>query len=121
MTRTVWVTGGGCGLSSVIAKTLGSQGFNVIINYNQSCNAAEQFATEIGLECVVALQADVTNRKAVVQLIKKATAHFGKIDVVVNNALVHFKFDPNAQKAFKDWAWSDYQTQIDGTLKAALT
>ncbi len=120
MTRTVLVTGGGRGLGSVIAKTLGSKGFNVIINYNQSRIVAEQLATEIGSERAIALHADVTNRESVNQLVKKATTHFGKIDIVVNNALIHFKFDPNAQKAFKDLTWSDYQTQIDGTLKAAF-
>ncbi|MGO3726422.1 SDR family oxidoreductase, partial [Staphylococcus carnosus] len=39
---------------------------------------------------------------------------------VVNNALVGFKFDPTAQKAFPDMSWEDYQQQIDGTLKAAF-
>lgn len=29
-----------------------------------------------------------------------ATAHYGQIDVVINNALVDFKFDPVAQKLF---------------------
>src|SRR5699024_12653182 len=45
---------------------------------------------------------------------------FGKIDAVVNNALIGFKFDPSRQKSFKDLNWSDYQQQIDGTLKGAF-
>ena len=62
------------------------------------------------------LQADVTQRDEVDRLVNEATHHFGKIDVVVNNALVNFKFDPNAQKAFKDLSLTwDYQQQIDGT------
>ena len=36
MTRTVLVTGSSRGLGAVIAKTLAKQGFEVIINYNQS-------------------------------------------------------------------------------------
>src|SRR5699024_2612321 len=47
-------------------------------------------------------------------------AHYGKIDVVVNNALVGFKFDPVAQKSFADLSWQDYQNQLDGTLQAAF-
>ena len=41
MTRTVLVTGSSRGLGAVIAKTLATQGFEVIINYNQSREAAE--------------------------------------------------------------------------------
>src|SRR5699024_1842529 len=68
----------------------------------------------------IAIQADVTNRQEVDHMIETATAHFGQIDVVVNNASVGFKFDPNAQKPFKELTWDDYQKQIDGTLKAAF-
>lgn len=119
MTRTVLVTGSSRGLGAVIAKTLAKQGFEVIINYNQSREAAEALAEELG-DKAIAIQADVTQRDEVDRLVNEATHHFGKIDVVVNNALVNFKFDPNAQKAFKDLAWEDYQQQIDGTLKGAF-
>lgn len=119
MTRTVLVTGSSRGLGAVIARTLATQGFEVIINYNQSREAAEALAEELG-DKAIAIQADVTQREAVERLVKEATSHFGKIDVVVNNALVNFKFDPTVQKAFKDLSWDDYQQQIDGTLKGAF-
>lgn len=120
MTRTILVTGGGRGLGAVISKTLGAQGFNVIINYNQSKEAAEALAEEIDHHRAVAIQADVTDREAVERLVKEGTEAFGQIDGVVNNALIGFKFDPTTQKSFKDMDWSDYQNQIDGTLKAAF-
>ena len=53
-------------------------------------------------------------------MIQTATQHFGKIDIVINNALVGFKFDPNQQKSFKDLTWEDYQQQLNGTLKGAF-
>ena len=53
-------------------------------------------------------------------MVKVAKEHFGNIDIVINNALVNFKFDPNQQKNFKDLTWEDYQQQLDGTLKAAF-
>ncbi|MEJ7157518.1 SDR family NAD(P)-dependent oxidoreductase, partial [Staphylococcus capitis] len=68
----------------------------------------------------IAIRADVTDRAQVDQLIAEATNHFGKIDAVVNNARIGFKFDPSRQKSFKDLNWSDYQQQIDGTLKGAF-
>jgi len=120
MTRTVLVTGGSRGLGATIVKTLAKQGVQVIINYYQSEDAAKELVSEIGADHALAVQADVTNREEVEHLIKTATDHFGHIDVVINNALVGFKFDPDAQKSFKDLSWDDYQKQIDGTLKAAF-
>lgn len=120
MARTVLVTGGGRGLGAAIVQTLAAQDFQVIINYNNSKKAAEKLAHDIGVKKAIALQADVTNREEVDRMIQQANDHFGKIDVVVNNALVGFKFDPTTQKAFVDLAWEDYQQQLDGTLKAAF-
>lgn len=120
MTRTVLVTGSSRGLGATIVKTLAEQGFQVVINYYKSKEAAEGLVAEIGEKKAIALQADVTNRHEVENLVEKATAHFGQIDVVVNNALVDFKFDPTTQKPFAELSWDDYQKQLDGTLKAAF-
>ena len=120
MARTVLVTGSSQGLGATIAKTLAAQGANVIVNYYKSKDAAEALVEEIGKEKAIALYADVTNREEVEEMVKQGTEHFGKIDVVVNNALVGFKFDPVKQKSFVDLDWEDYQQQIDGTLKAAF-
>ncbi|MGJ5713240.1 3-oxoacyl-ACP reductase [Staphylococcus auricularis] len=120
MTRTVLVTGSSRGLGATIAQTLIEQGFNVVINYHQSKDKAEALLENVNDTQAIALQADVTDRKEVDQLIQQATEHFGQIDVVINNALVGFKFDPEKQKPFTDLAWEDYQQQLDGTLKAAF-
>lgn len=120
MTKTVLVTGASRGLGATIARTLGEQGYNVIVNYHTSEAAAQEVVADIGTSHALAIQADVTDRAQVDALVKQATAHFGQIDVVINNALVNFKFDPTAQKAFKDLDWPDYQGQLDGTLKAAF-
>lgn len=120
LNRTVLVTGGSRGLGASIVKTLGQQGFKVVINYYKSEDAAVALVSQLGKEKAIAIRADVTNRKEVDDLVKKATAYFGQIDVVVNNALVDFKFDPNKQKSFTQLKWEDYQKQLDGTLKAAF-
>src|SRR5699024_4942386 len=96
------------------------QGFQVVINYYKSRDSAQKLVSEIGEDRALAVQADVTNRKEVDQMIERATEHFGQIDVVVNNALVGFKFDPTEQKSFIELTWEDYQKQLDGSLKAAF-
>lgn len=118
--KTVLVTGGARGLGAAISKALHAQGFNVVINYNTSKEAADQLVQSFGEDKAIAIQADVTNRAQVDDMVKQATDKFEHIDVVVNNALVGFKFDPVAQKPFKDLSWEDYEQQIVGTMKAAF-
>ncbi|WP_251131945.1 MULTISPECIES: 3-oxoacyl-ACP reductase [unclassified Exiguobacterium] len=118
--RTVVVTGSSRGLGATIARVLVNNGFKVVINYYKSKDAAEELVNELGAEHAIALYADVTKREDVETLMQSATAHYGQIDVVINNALVDFKFDPRAQKSFIDLEWEDYQKQLDGTLKAAF-
>src|SRR5699024_11565687 len=98
------VTGSSGGLGAVIAKTLEKKGHNVVVNYFKSKEAAEKLVAEIGEEKAIAIQANVTNRTEVDALMKQATEHFGQVDVVVNNALVNFKFDPTTQKPFAELA-----------------
>lgn len=120
MTKTILITGSSRGLGATIARTLATQGHNVIINYFKSKDLAKQLVREIGESQAIALPADITDRNQVDEMIAHATEHFGQIDAVVNNALVGFKFDPTAQKAFIDLSWEDYQQQLDGTLKGAF-
>lgn len=120
MTKTILITGSSRGLGATIARTLATQGHNVIINYFKSKDLAKQLVREIGESQAIAIPADITDRNQVDEMIAHATEHFGQIDAVVNNALVGFKFDPTAQKAFIDLSWDDYQQQLDGTLKGAF-
>lgn len=120
MNRTVLVTGSSRGLGAAIARKLARQGFNVVVNYYRSEAAAEELVAELGRDKAVAIRADVTDREAVDAMVKKASQRFGQINVVVNNALVDFKFDPTKQKSFAQLTWDDYQKQLDGTLKAAF-
>lgn len=120
MNKNVIVTGSSRGLGATIVKTLAQHGHNVVINYHKSEVAAQKLVAEIGTQQAIAIQADVTQRNEIDRLVDEATQYFGQIDVVINNALVGFKFDPVQQKAFADLSWEDYQQQIDGTLKSAF-
>lgn len=120
MSKVVLVTGSSQGLGATIVRTLARQGFRVVINYNKSKEAADKIVSEIEKEYAIAIQADVTNRTEVDRMVEEATDYFGQIDVVVNNALIDFKFDPVKQKPFAELSWDDYQRQLDGTLKAAF-
>lgn len=82
------VTGSSRGIGAEIAKTLAKNGAQVVINYAGSKQAADSVLHEIDAmhARAIAVQADVSKPEAVKRLFNEAISHFGKVDVLVNNA-----------------------------------
>jgi 3-oxoacyl-[acyl-carrier protein] reductase len=76
------VTGGGSGFGAGIAKRFAQEGAKVVVN-DINAEGGARVAREVGGEYV---QADVTKGADWARLVAAATAKFGKLDVVVNNA-----------------------------------
>lgn len=82
------VTGSGRGIGRAIALELAVAGAKVIVNYAGRVDKAEEtveLIREAGGECL-AVQADVSQIAEVDRLIKTTLDHFGKIDILINNA-----------------------------------
>ena len=82
------VTGGSRGIGRAIALRLAAEGARVAINYRSQAEAAEAVAAEIraqGGEAVL-FAADVSNSAGANQLIDAVRQHFGRLDLLVNNA-----------------------------------
>lgn len=86
--KVILVTGASRGIGATIAAKLASEGAKVIVNYAGNKDAAEQVVNEIKQNGgdAIALQADVSKASDVKQLFDDAIAHYGRIDVLVNNA-----------------------------------
>lgn len=86
--RVALITGAGRGLGADIAKDLARRGASVVLNYARSAEAAQKTVLEIeqdgGKAC--AIQADVSKPQEVAKLFDQAMAHFGHLDVVMNNS-----------------------------------
>ncbi|USZ73697.1 SDR family NAD(P)-dependent oxidoreductase [Natronosalvus halobius] len=83
------VTGSSRGIGSAIAKRFAKDGYNVVVNYRRSAEAAERTAAEIrdGTDAeALVVQADVSNPNDVKRLIDRTIDAFGGVDHVVNNA-----------------------------------
>ena len=84
------VTGGSRGLGAAIAQALAEQGADVAISYVASAEKAEAVVETLKDKGVRALafRSDQADPSAADPLIKSVVAHFGKLDILVNNAAV---------------------------------
>jgi 3-oxoacyl-[acyl-carrier protein] reductase len=82
------VTGASRGIGAAISRRLATDGFDVIINYAGSADAAESLAIEIEKAGgrALAVKADVSDPVAVKTMFDTAEREFGGADVLVNNA-----------------------------------
>ena len=122
--KVILITGASRGIGAAVAKKLASEGAQVIINYAGGAEAAGQTVTEIKQQGgdAIALQADVSKAEEVKAMFDAAIAHYGKIDVLVNNAGIMIT------KLLKDTTDEDFTRQFDinvrgtfNTLREAAT
>ncbi|MGQ9779806.1 MAG: elongation factor P 5-aminopentanone reductase [Bacillota bacterium] len=86
--RTALITGASRGIGRATAVLFARHGYNVLINYHASEEAALSLCRalkEEGLSTAV-FRADVTDRAAVETMVDYCLARFGGLDVLVNNA-----------------------------------
>ncbi len=77
------ITGAAGGIGEGIARRLAADGHRVVIHSRQSVGAGQTLAAELG---GLYLQADLTIEAERVALVTAAHAHWGRLDVLVNNA-----------------------------------
>ena len=85
------VTGGGTGIGLAIAKGLGALGARIAIGSRNSTHLEEGSADlrQAGID-PLAVQLDVRNPEQVDEMVQRAVRHFGRIDILVNNAAGNF-------------------------------
>ncbi|HSH25383.1 MAG TPA: enoyl-[acyl-carrier-protein] reductase FabL [Massilibacterium sp.] len=101
------VTGSSRGIGKEIAKKLAKQGYNLVVNYNRSKNAAEETAEELralGSEVLV-VKAHLGKREKIEELFEQIDEHFGRLDVLVNNAASGV-LRPIMELEEKHWDWT---------------
>ena len=82
------VTGSSSGVGAATVRQLSDRGWNVVVNYSRSADAAQAVAedcTARGAEALVQ-RADVASDEDCRALVAAAQARFGRVDALVNNA-----------------------------------
>ncbi len=82
--RVAIVTGSTSGIGLATAHRLAARGVHVVINSARSRDAGEQVAAQ--LPDAIYVQADVSDEAQAQRLVATAVEHFGRLDVLVNNA-----------------------------------
>ncbi|SDR09509.1 3-oxoacyl-[acyl-carrier protein] reductase [Chryseobacterium soldanellicola] len=86
--KVVLVTGASKGIGAEVAKKIAEAGAKVIVNFAGSKADADNVVEEIkkkGGDAIV-VQADVSKPEDVKSLFDQSIAHYGRIDVLINNA-----------------------------------
>lgn len=98
------VTGSSRGIGRGCAVTLAKYGADIVVNYVESKEKAENVVTEIedlGRRSF-AVKADISKENEVKSMIKKTINKFGRIDILVNNAGIHQHLK-TWELSLKDW------------------
>jgi 3-oxoacyl-[acyl-carrier protein] reductase len=104
--RTVLVTGSSRSIGQGIAVEAARSGANIVITYRKQADAAGNVASrvrDIGGRVLV-LQADISARNSVQNMVDLTIEAFGSIDVLVNNAGI-LQQKPFLEITDEDWEW----------------
>lgn len=84
------VTGGSRGLGAATAEALADEGADVAISYVASAEKAEAVVEKLKSKGVraLAIRSDQADMAAAKPLVEKVIAHFGRLDILVNNAAI---------------------------------
>ena len=102
----VLVTGGSRGIGRAIARAFAECGARVAINYNTNRRAAEETMASLPGGPHFIVQADIAQPDPVRNMIDTVVNHFGRLDIVINNAGI-FEPHPINEVNYNQWqeAW----------------
>ncbi len=115
--KTALITGAAARIGAETARHLHAAGMNIVIHYRNSVEPAEALATELNHlreNSACCLQADLLNVAELKPLVDNAAAHWGRLDLLVNNAST---FYPTPVGEITEAHWDDL---MGSNLKAPI-
>jgi NAD(P)-dependent dehydrogenase (short-subunit alcohol dehydrogenase family) len=117
MSRVAVITGASRGVGAATALVLAEQGFRVVVNYRASADQADEVVQSVAAAGgeAVAIRADVTVPDDVTAMVNETERRWGRVDVLVHNALIPFDVT-----SFADLSWEQLGGKLDRELHAAF-
>lgn len=117
--KTVLITGGARGLGKKTAFILAEKGFQLVINYRNSGEAAYRLSKQLenmyGTKSIC-IQGDVADLDDCNRIVEKALLEFPSIDAVVHNAGPYI----HERTKLTEYSIDDWQYLINGNLNAVF-
>jgi len=113
------VTGATGQLGRVMVRTLAASGADVAVNYLHDKEMAEKLAGEAKAmgRRAFAVMADITNEESVNALQKAVAGELGDADIVVNNAVIQYKWTSILEQPLTDF-YSQFESCV---MQSVLT
>ncbi|MGB5437846.1 MAG: SDR family oxidoreductase [Maribacter sp.] len=116
MEKVILVTGSSRGIGKEIAILLAENGGKIVVNYanneKEANDTVEQIKNSGGT--AIAFKADVSKREQVTALFDKAIEHYGRVDVLINNAGIMIT------KLLNETSEDDFIKQFDVNVKGTF-
>lgn len=115
--KVILITGGAKRVGASICRLLHANGANLMIHYRSSVKEARALQAELNLQrsnSVAIIQGDLLNLAILPSLVQESIQHFGRLDVLINNASSYY---PTEIGDIKDEQWQDL---MGSNLKAPL-
>lgn len=115
--KIVLITGGAKRVGAAICRELHAQGAQLMIHYNTSTAEARALQAELNLlrpNSAAIIQGDLLNIGVLPNLITETVKHFGRLDVLINNASTYY---PTEIGQINEDNWQDL---IGSNLKAPV-
>jgi NAD(P)-dependent dehydrogenase (short-subunit alcohol dehydrogenase family) len=113
--RIAFVSGTSRGLGERFALTLAKAGYDLVVTSRTlaSLKEIQQQIQAMGRQCL-ALELDVRDIQSITTAVQAAKAHFGRVDVLVNNA------GCNVRKPATEITWDDWNLVVDTNLRGSF-
>jgi NAD(P)-dependent dehydrogenase (short-subunit alcohol dehydrogenase family) len=121
MTRVVLVTGANRGIGREIARQLALRGDAVVLTARDLGKAERAAAALPGRERVLARRLDVTDPASIERVAVDLDRHYGRLDVLVNNAAIHYDSWQQASTADLQVVREALEVNLLGAWRTSLT
>lgn len=114
------VTGANRGLGKEVSRQLAEQGYTVLLTA-RSLSKATITTTELGHKNLIPAQLDVTDSTSITSLHKRIMQEFNRLDVLINNAAIHYDSWQRAINADLAIVQEAFETNVYGPWRLCQT